>query len=184
MAVILAQMPVIQAKIMKTLVLLIFTILTFYPSSTKEEMKITSHYNYPKNDDNRGRCTGSAYCSACSNCSRCAHCSSGGSCGVCSSASSNSSYSISKTNKRSKTKTSSYYYAPVENTKVHYEGKSITIYSETINLRQKPSTKSIILEKLNYGETVVLIEKTGEWSKIKVEETGTVGFVFSKLLNF
>lgn len=80
--------------------------------------------------------------------------------------------------------TSSYYYAPVESTKVYYEGESITIHSETINLREKPSTKSIILEKLNYGETVVFIEKTGEWSKIKVEETGTIGFVFSKLLNF
>lgn len=169
---------------MKTLVVLILTILTFYPSNTKEEKKITSHYNCPKIVENEGRCTGSAYCSACSNCSRCAHCSSGGSCGVCSGTSSNNFYSTQKTYKKPKTTTSSNNYGSVESSKVHYEGDSITIYSEAINLREKPNTKSKILEKLSSGDTVIFIEKTGDWSKIKVEETGTIGFVFSKLLNF
>ncbi|PJJ07034.1 SH3 domain-containing protein [Flavobacterium sp. 1] len=166
---------------MKTLCILILTMLTFYFSDTSEK-KITSKYNCTKIVKNGGRCTGSVYCSACSNCSRCAHCSNGGTCGVCSSSSSNSSYTTPKPKR--KTKTSTYYYEPVQETKVYYENESITIYSETINLREKPSTKSIILEKLSYGDTVVFIEKTGEWSKIKVEETGTIGFVFSKLLNF
>lgn len=169
---------------MKTLVVLIFTILTFYSSNTKEEKKITSHYNCLKIVENEGRCTGSAYCSACSNCSRCGHCSSGGSCGVCSSTSSNKINTSPKINKRQKTSSSSYHYGSVESTKVHYEGESITIYSEAINLREKPNTKSKILEKLSHGDAVIFIEKTGDWSKIKVEETGTVGFVFSKLLNF
>jgi hypothetical protein len=166
---------------MKTLCILILTMLTFYFSDISKK-KITSKYNCTKIVKNEGRCTGSAYCSACSNCSRCAHCSNGGSCGVCSSSSSNSSYTSPKTKR--KTKTSTYYYEPVQEIKVYYENESITIYSETINLREKPTAKSIILEKLNYGDTVVFIEKTGEWSKIKVEETGTIGFVFSKLLNF
>jgi uncharacterized protein YgiM (DUF1202 family) len=166
---------------MKTLAILILTMLTFYISDITEK-KITSKYSCTKIIEDEGRCTGSAYCSACSNCSRCAHCSNGGSCGVCSSSSSNSSYTTPKTKRG--IKTSTYYYEPVQETKVYYENESITIYSETINLRQKPSTKSIILEKLNYGDTVLFIEKMGEWSKIKVEETGTIGFVYSRLLNF
>ena len=157
--------------------------LTFYFSETSEK-KITSKYNCTKLAENKGRCTGSAYCSACSNCSRCAHCSNGGTCGVCSGSSSNSSYTIPKIKKKVKTTTSTYYYEPVQETKVYYENESITIYSETINLREKPSTKSIIIEKISYGDTVIFIEKTGEWSKIKVEGTGSIGFVFSKLLNF
>lgn len=156
----------------------------FYASDIKEK-KVTSKYNCTKIIENEGRCTGSAYCSACSNCSRCAHCSNGGTCGVCSPTSSNSYYNNTpKTRKRYKTTTSTHYYEPVEETRVYYENESISIYSETINLREKPNTKSIILEKLSYGDTVIFIEKTGEWSKIKVEETGTIGFVFSKLLNF
>ena len=35
-------------------------------------------------ESKKGRCTGSAYCTACTNCKYCAHCNSGGSCGVCS----------------------------------------------------------------------------------------------------
>jgi hypothetical protein len=167
---------------MKTLSVLILAILTFYTSEIKKD-KIGSKYNCTRIIENKGRCTGSAYCSTCSNCSRCAHCSNGGTCGVCSSPSSNSSYTTtSKAKKR--VKSSAHHYEPVEETKTFYENESITIYSETINLRGKPSTKSIILEKLSYGDIIIFIEKTGEWSKIKVKETGTIGFVFSKLLNF
>lgn len=166
---------------MKTLVMLIFTMLTFYVSDINEK-KTTSKYDCIKIAENEGRCTGSAYCSTCSNCSRCAHCSNGGTCGVCSSSYSNSSYTTPKAKK--KVKTSTYYYEPAQEARVYYENESITIYSETINLREKPNTKSIILEKLSYGDSIIFIEKTGEWSKIKVEETGTIGFVFSKLLNF
>jgi hypothetical protein len=165
----------------KTLCILILTIVAFYFSDITEN-KITSKYNCVKILKNEGRCTGSAYCSACSDCSRCAHCSNGGSCGVCSGSSPNNSYTTPKIKRKVKTSTS--YYEPIQETEVYYENESITIYSETINLREKPSTKSLILEKLSYGNTVVFIEKTGEWSKIKVEETGTIGFVFSKLLNF
>jgi hypothetical protein len=169
---------------MKTLSILILTMLTFYFSDITEK-KITSKYNCTKIIENEGRCSGSSYCSACSNCSRCAHCSNGGTCGVCSGSSSNSFYTTTpKAKKKVKITTSTYYYEPVQETTVYYENESITIYSETINLREEPNTKSIILEKLSYGDTVVFIEKTGEWSKIKVEETGTIGFVFSKLLNF
>lgn len=120
--------------------------LTFYFSDITEK-KITSKYNCTKIVENRGRCTGSAYCSTCRNCSRCTHCSSGGTCGVCSASSSNSSYATPKSKR--KIKTSTYYYEPFQETKVYYENESITIYPEVINLREKPSTKSIILEKLN-----------------------------------
>ena len=155
--------------------------LTFYGPYIKEK-KVTSKYNCARIVEVEGRCTGSAYCSACSSCSRCAHCSNGGTCGVCSSSSSYSSYSTPKAKKKSKAST--YYYKPIKETKVYYENEFITIYAEAINLREKPNTQSIILEKLGYGDAVVFIEKNGEWSKVKVEETGTIGFVFSKLLNF
>jgi len=134
------------------------------------------------NCDLRG-CSGSDYCSACKNCSGCAHCNSGGSCGVCKSSSSNNHYSTPKRKKNSARSKPVQYYQ-YTTSKTYNADEPITIYKELINLREKPNTKSEVLESLLYGDTVIFIEKKGEWSKVKVEKTGTVGFIFSKLLNF
>lgn len=162
-----------------TLIIMVFTI-GFNGNKTKT--KISSHYDC-FTTINDGRCTGSAYCSACSNCSRCAHCSNGGTCGVCSGSNSNSFYSTPKTKARKRTN-STIYYKPVSEVKEYYVNEVIITHKESINLRELPNTKSKIIEKISYGKSVVFIEKTGEWSRVKVQETGSVGYVFSNLLNF
>lgn len=163
---------------MKTITLIIvFLSIAFGGINTKA--KITSHFSCAA-IENDGRCTGSSSCSACSNCSRCAHCSNGGSCGVCS-GSSNSFYS-SKPKRKSKSNNSNYYAVPKES-KIYYENETITIYIEIINVREKPTTKSKVIQQLSYGDEILFIQKEGEWSKVKVDETGEIGYVLTKLLN-
>jgi uncharacterized protein YgiM (DUF1202 family) len=48
------------------------------------------------------------------------------------------------------------------------------------NLRAKPSTSAKVLEKLNKGTKVTVVEKVGDWSHVKVGTTE--GYVMSKLL--
>lgn len=161
---------------MKTIIILLLTILAFF-TSENNDTKITSKYNCEVLIKDKGRCTGSSSCSACRNCSRCGHCSNGGSCGVCAGSSSNTFYSTPS----KKTKSNSNY-KPAVKTEVYYKNQSITIYKEKINLRKEPSTKSAIIEILSFGDTVFFIEKNGEWSKVKVKETGTVGYLYTNLL--
>jgi len=58
-------------------------------------------------------------------------------------------------------------------TKVNAE--TLTINTETLMLRKETSTDSSILELLSYGEKYEIVEKQGEWYKIKTSEnTGYV----------
>lgn len=147
-------------------------------------------------NEHNGRCTGSAYCSACSNCSRCAHCSAGGTCGVCAGSSSGRSfYSAPKKSKKTSTKKSNNSYGfyssgnvlkakksnPIKTYNTNDEKKIVvTAIPDVINIRNKPSIKARIVEKVHKKERLIIIQNLGNWLKIKVEKTGTVGFVFSK----
>lgn len=162
---------------MKTITLLIL-MLTVGIIGNKRKTMISSNYDCSSTINN-GRCTGSAYCSACKNCSRCAHCSNGGSCGVCSGSSSNDYYS--------KTKKKAYeinYYKSTPKSRTYYKDEKIIISKEKINLRELPSSKSKIIEVLNNGQTVTFIQDVGDWYQVKVERTGTIGYIYSKLLNY
>lgn len=101
-------------------------------------------------------CTGSEYCSACKNCSGCSHCNGGGSCGVCKSSYSNSYISTPKRKKKSIIVTPNEY---TKTSKKFDVNESITIYKELVNLREKPSIKSKVLESLFYGDKVIFIKK-------------------------
>lgn len=160
---------------MKTILLMLVLAGTLFISNHKEN-KVTSKYDCIIPSVDEGRCTGSAYCSACRNCSRCAHCSNGGSCGVCSSSTVN--YESPKPVKKSKTIPQSF----IETEKIFYKNETITIYSDLINLREKPSLKAKVLEKITVGDEILFIQKEGEWSKVQVKKTGTIGYIFSKLL--
>ena len=48
------------------------------------------------------------------------------------------------------------------------------------NLRAKPSTSAKVLEKLNKGTKVTVVEKVGDWFHVKVGTTE--GYVMTKLL--
>ncbi|SEF49991.1 SH3 domain-containing protein [Halpernia humi] len=147
-------------------------------------------------NDHNGRCTGSAYCSACSNCSRCAHCSAGGTCGVCAGSSRGRSfYSAPKKSKKTKQKKSTNSYGFYSSGNVAKSKKSnpvktyytngekmavVATISEIANIRNAPSIKARIVEKVHKNERLIVIQNLGTWLKIKVEKTGTVGFVFHK----
>ncbi|WP_333809260.1 SH3 domain-containing protein [Flavobacterium sp.] len=164
---------------MKTITIIAFLLSVFYHSNDKKDF-ISSNYDCSTSYDEIGRCTGSAYCTACKNCSRCAHCSNGGTCGVCS-GTSNNFYSSEK--KKSRKTTSTNYSNKLYTTKkYYYADEEITIYNDSINLREKPSTSSKILEKLSFGDKVIFIEKTGDWIKVKVEENENIGYLYSKIL--
>lgn len=139
-----------------------------------------------------GRCTGSANCTACSNCSRCGHCSSGGSCGVCRGSSSGRSFysSSSRSRKSTKKKNSSTYTSSkssginATSKSYNFSSGSTILYVNTnrLNVRKSPSTKSEILEKVERYDELIYIETSGSWYKVKVEETGTVGYVYYSLV--
>jgi hypothetical protein len=159
---------------MKSL-LLILILLTAIGRENLKNDTISSKYSCLVNTMDGGRCTGSAYCTACRNCSRCAHCSNGGSCGVCGGGSSN--YSRPK-----KTKQSSPSYEPLKTSRTYKENELIIIYNEVINLRKGPGLKYEIIEKLLLGDSVTIVKKDGEWLKVSVDKTGSVGYVYIKLL--
>lgn len=142
------------------------------------------------------RCTGSSYCTACSNCSGCAHCNSGGSCGVC------SSYSAPKTvyskpakkNKVSTTKRKSPYSSSkkpaakksssVTSTHLYTAPKtqvSATVYviSEILNLRDGPGTEYAVIETLDKGDEMVILDHDGDWAQVIVDISKNVGYVKS-----
>lgn len=164
---------------MKTFFALLILIMSTLYISNEGKYKITSKYNCPAAIEKKGRCTGSAYCTACSNCSRCAHCSNGGSCGVCSPS---ETYYTTKTETKEKKNKSSYKIKPIPITKTYYKNESIIVYNQLINLREKPTTKSKIIQCLSTGDEVLFIESTDDWIKVKVKKTGLVGYIYSKLL--
>jgi hypothetical protein len=148
-----------------------------------------------------GRCTGSSYCSVCTNCSRCRHCNSGGSCGACSGGSirtNNYNYPNSSktktsgsniikrkrylTNNENSVDTSGFYYLP-NDTYSEYYLKTLIVHIQTLNLRKGPSTNYGILEKLSKYQELVFLAMTGNWVKVRVKSTDSIGFVNYKYLS-
>ena len=122
-----------------------------------------------------GKCTGSASCTACKNCSRCAYCSNGGSCGVCSkrteiqtfvpkTATKNSSLHIVTTEK--KTTSHSLFYAA----------------NTALNLRKEPVATSAVVEVVKRNGRLIHLATMKDWVKVRVEESGNVGYVPKKFL--
>lgn len=119
-------------------------------------------------------CNGSAYCTACKNCSGCKHCAkNGGSCGVCSRGS-NTSY------RSKKSSSNSYTSSPSTVKTIYTKGGYLAINTATLNLREGPGTNYKILEKLSTSSTLIYIETSDKWLKVKVKETQTVGYVYYK----
>lgn len=59
---------------------------------------------------------------------------------------------------------------------------SATVNTETLNLRKEASTESNILEQLNAGQKLEIIEKSGDWYKVRVNNiTGFVHKEYIKL---
>jgi uncharacterized protein YgiM (DUF1202 family) len=136
-----------------------------------------------------GRCTGSASCSACSNCSRCGHCNSGGTCGVCSSSTrSTYYYAAPKIPKKKKVRyatdysTSSAYSNQNAGADTHYDEDGIFSVTTTVNLRKGPSTEFEVIEVLSTGTIVIFKEREGDWAKVEIYRTGSIGYVNIKYL--
>ena len=55
------------------------------------------------------------------------------------------------------------------------QAKTATVNTETLNLRKETSTSSTILEQLDRGEKLNIIEEDGDWLKVKVR--GITGYV-------
>jgi uncharacterized protein YgiM (DUF1202 family) len=51
--------------------------------------------------------------------------------------------------------------------------------SESVNIREQPSTKSEIVGKAKDGDTYELVSKNSEWYQIKLED-GSVAFISAK----
>ncbi len=129
-------------------------------------------------NEDGGRCTGSAYCTACKNCSGCKHCNSGGSCGVCDSGKSpnkNSSNTNSKRNSSSNvntTKSKSFLNRTL------YKGDLLIVSKTTLNLRIGPGTNYEIIAKLKLNDELTYIERSGDWIKVKIKDSDIVGWAF------
>ncbi|MDA3614141.1 SH3 domain-containing protein [Polluticaenibacter yanchengensis] len=139
-------------------------------------------------EDDGGRCTGSAYCSACTNCTGCKHCKSGGTCGACTTVSSSSSKkSSSSANKKSGTTTKTATKstdATSKKSKGNTIATNINIYINTneINLRKGPGLNFDVIGKVKKNAKVELISYTGDWANIKVLDSNLIGYIESGYL--
>ena len=102
------------------------------------------YFSRNENNGHKGRCTGSAYCTACSSCSRCGHCGTGGTCGVCSGNSSGRNFSkLGKSIKTTKATPTKHYNNKKENsrkTENIVSKTNVVIVSGATNIFEKPST--------------------------------------------
>lgn len=140
--------------------------------------------------DINARCTGAAYCKACKNCSSCKYCSNGGSCGICS-----GGYKAP----RKKRKTITYYKTKKSTKRNIYDGRTnnvlttreqlkeeplyskvLLVNKENLSLRSGESITNYEIQKLRKGEKLFLLAMHGEWIKVKVKRTETIGFVYYK----
>lgn len=142
-----------------------------------------------------GRCTGSSYCTACRNCSRCRHCSGGGSCGVCSggyrsTARTNKSYNYKRSNTHNKsystrsskqiTNKSSTVNSYSNDVSSAYYLKSLWVNAQSLNLRNGPGASYTVIERLKKGQKLTFLKMIGNWVKVKVKSTMTIGYVHYK----
>lgn len=170
-------------KNMKQIVMLTFMVILSNSSLSQENVTIAYSCG-----ETVGKCVGSSYCSACTNCSRCGHCSSGGSCGVCSRRKNYKSKENSKPKHNSsseKKQSNSYtsksktnaYDLPNDITSKYYL-KNLLVNITALNLRSGPGTSYSIIEVLKKEQNLTFLAMTGNWVKVKVNLTSTIGFVY------
>jgi hypothetical protein len=139
------------------------------------------------------KCTGSMNCRACKNCSGCKHCNSGGTCGVCAKAkventyqrkSTSTNYSTTTTTTSSSSSLSNNFANTNNETKVSdFDAESILIVIvPQLNLRDGSSTGHSVLEKLKQYQQLFFLEEDGEWVKVRVRSTNTIGYVHKKYI--
>ena len=117
-----------------------------------------------------GRCSGSAYCTACKNCTGCKYCAkNGGTCGVCSTRQPKRTANKVKQNKNVPLK----YAAFTLNDMLH-------VSTETLNLREGPSTNYKIIETLHKNDALVLLGKYELWLQVQVKRSKKIGYVYYK----
>lgn len=176
----------------------LFVLFSFTILSTNTSIAQTNKLIASCCEGKEGRCTGSSYCTACKNCSSCKYCNSGGSCGVCTGGSrrtttpksyksnstnrSSSSYSrYGSTNSYSSNKSNGFYSSEIydlpNDVYSEYYLKTLIVNAKTLNLRKGPGANYEILEKLNKNQELVFLAMTGDWVKVKVKSTNTIGFV-------
>lgn len=140
------------------------------------------------------RCNPNGTCTACTTCSSCRHCSqNGGSCSVCRGSKSQPTYQYYNSGgnkKKSSYSTNNYSYNTTDYTYKSLVGSTQTVY-KTINLRERPTTKSVVLAKIQADDEVKIISKTGSWYYVEYEYYDTSwsmyrtikGYVYSSLIN-
>lgn len=122
-----------------------------------------------------GKCTGSASCTACKNCSRCAYCSNGGSCGVC-----RKSAEIQTFVPKTSTKNSSLHIITTEKTTI--SNHLFYAANTALNLRKEPVATSAVVEVVKRNGRLIHLATMKDWVKVRVEESGNVGYVPKKFL--
>lgn len=125
------------------------------------------------------KCSGDESCNACTNCSGCKHCKSGGTCGVCSDGKPDvvrRKEKVKKKGDKVKTVTKTITETPAVK---YYKEQPIFVTVASINLRKDPGTDAKILEKVKKGDRVFFLKIKDDWIKVRVEKTGTVGYVHS-----
>ncbi|MCF2875070.1 MULTISPECIES: hypothetical protein [unclassified Tenacibaculum] len=137
-----------------------------------------------------GRCTGSVYCRACRNCSRCKYCNSGGSCGVCGKRRSTPKRKKTTFRRKSNTNQRNIYDGrnnvnslTIENEKISeepYYMRTLIVQIEGAPLRSGGGWNYYVIQKLKKGEELFLLSMVGEWVKVKVKRTESIGFVHYK----
>ena len=57
------------------------------------------------------------------------------------------------------------------------------ITGDDVNIREQPNIKAKVLTKLNRGVVVEGINRTGDWVKIVINDSGKIGYVSNKYIN-
>ena len=120
-------------------------------------------------------CNGSSYCKACKNCTGCKHCAkNGGTCGVCSSGNKRRTQTYTKSTRTQSSATVNAFKAS------SYSKLKVT--TTTLNLRDGPTAKSKIIQKLNLNTELFFLEVIGDWIKVEVINTKVTGYVYVKFV--
>lgn len=62
------------------------------------------------------------------------------------------------------------------------DAEIIMVIVSKANLRELATTKSAIIEEIPYGNSLIKLGGSGDWIKVQTIDSGTVGFVFSELV--
>ncbi|WP_404984582.1 SH3 domain-containing protein [Chryseobacterium sp. M5] len=142
------------------------------------------YFSRNENNGHKGRCTGSAYCTACSSCSRCGHCGAGGTCGVCSGNSSGRNFSkLGKSIKTTEARPTKHYNNKKENsqkTENIVSKTNVVIVSRATNIFEKPSFQSKVIVSVSKNTKLIRLSKLNSWYKVQVKENGKIGYVYYK----